>query len=402
MLLKESLITAVSSIKSNIIRSFLTILAIIIGTSAVIAVIGLGTSASKALDEEIDDFGPRTLVVSPGQNRKRAVTKGFIPLDIKDSYALSRNKDHNWMVSPYIAERKQVKFNNANANLTIRGNTPIHFQVRGYEIEYGRNFNEEEDFGRKRVVVLGSAVPKELSTSAERVLNKEILIAGTSYKIIGILKEEGSTGWQNPDDELYIPLLTGAQRLFGTQSVDAINVAVEKNANVDEIMMTIERILRAEHNIGPGGDNDFKISDYSQFSDLRRQATGIFTALIAGIAGISLVVGGIGVMNIMLVSVTERTREIGLRKALGATQKAIMSQFIIEAVLLCVIGGCIGVFLGVSILYLLASLQDWPFAIPFSAIVGSITFSAMVGLFFGIWPAKRAAKLDPAVSLRYE
>jgi putative ABC transport system permease protein len=402
MLFKESLASAISSIRSNIIRSFLTILAIIIGTAAVIAVIGLGTSANKALDEEIDDFGPRTLVVSPGQNRRSTVTKGFIPLDITDSYALSRNKEHNWMVSPYIAERKQVKLNNSNANLTIRGNTPIHFDVRGYEIEYGRIFNEDEGFGRKRVVVLGSSVPKELNTSAERVLNKEIIIAGTAYKVIGILKEEGSTGWQNPDDELYIPLLTGAQRLFGTQSVDAINVGIQKDTNVDEVMMTIERILRAEHNIGPGGDNDFRISDYSQFSDLRRQATGIFTALIAGIAGISLVVGGIGVMNIMLVSVTERTREIGLRKALGATHKAIMSQFIVEAILLCVIGGCVGVVLGISILYLLASLQDWPFAMPFSAIIGSITFSAMVGLFFGIWPARKAAKLDPAISLRYE
>ena len=135
--------------------------------------------------------------------------------------------------------------------------------------------------GRKRVVVIGSAVPKELKTSAKNVLDKEILIAGTAYKVIGILKEEGSTGWQNPDEELYVPLLTGAQRLFGTDNVDSINVGVKKDANVDEIMMTIERILRAQHDIGPGGDNDFRISDYSQFSDLRRQATGIFTALIA-------------------------------------------------------------------------------------------------------------------------
>ena len=201
---------------------------------------------------------------------------------------------------------------------------------------------------------------------------------------------------------MYVPLLTGAQRLFGTKSLDSINVGVKKDANVDEIMMTIERILRAQHDIGPGEDNDFNINDYSQFSDLRKQATGIFTALIAGIAGISLVVGGIGVMNIMLVSVTERTREIGLRKALGATHRAIMSQFIVEAILLCVIGGCIGVILGTSLLYLLASIQEWPFAMPFSAIIGSITFSAMVGLFFGIWPARKAAKLDPAISLRYE
>ena len=402
MLFKESLISAISSIRSNIIRSFLTTLAIIIGTAAVIAVIGIGSSANKALEAEIDDFGPRTLYVSPGQNRRGAVTKGFIPLDIKDAYALAKNKDHNWMVSPYITRNRQVKFNNANINERIRANLPIHFKVSGFDIEYGKIFSEEENLGRKRVVVLGSSVPKELRTSAQRILNKEILIAGTSYKVIGVLKEEGSTGWQNPDDELYIPLLTGAQRLFGTESLDSLSVGISKDANVDEVMMTIERILRAQHDIGPGEDNDFRISDYSQFSDLRRQATGIFTALIAGIAGISLIVGGIGVMNIMLVSVTERTREIGLRKALGATHKAIMLQFIVEAILLCVIGGCIGVFLGTSILYLFASFNEWPFAMPFSAIAGSITFSAMVGLFFGIWPARKAAKLDPAISLRYE
>ena len=402
MLFKESLTSAISSIRSNIVRSFLTTLAIIIGTAAVIAVIGIGSSANKALDEQIDDFGPRTLTVSPGQNRRGAVTKGLIPLDIKDSYALARNKEHDWMVSPYITRNRQVKYNNANINERIRANLPIHFKVRGYDIEYGRIFTEEENLGRKRVVVIGSAVPKELQTFPQAILNQDIFIAGTAYKVIGILQEEGNTGWQNPDEELYIPLMTGAQRLFGTKSLDSLNIGIAKDANVDEVMMTIERILRSQHDIGPGEDNDFRISDYSQYSDLRRQATGIFTALIAGIAGISLIVGGIGVMNIMLVSVTERTREIGLRKALGETHKAVMLQFIVEATLLCAIGGCIGVFLGTSILYLFASFNDWPFAMPFSAMFGSITFSAMVGLFFGIWPARKAARLDPATSLRYE
>tara|TARA_A200000113_G_scaffold183806_1_gene170224 strand:+ start:1189 stop:2397 length:1209 start_codon:yes stop_codon:yes gene_type:complete len=402
MLIKESLKSATISIRTNIVRSILTALAIIIGTAAVIAVIGIGSSANKALEAQIDDFGPRTLVVSPGQNRRGAVTKGLIPLDIKDAEALQKNNDHNWLVSPYIARNRQVKFNNANINERIRANLPIHFKVRGYDIEYGRIFTEEENLGRKKVVVLGSDVPKELKTLPSRILNKEVLIAGNSYKVVGILEEEGSTGWQNPDDELYVPLLTGSQRLFGTKNLDSLNIAIEKNANVDEVMMTIERILRSQHDIGPGEDNDFRINDYSQYSDLRRQATGIFTALIAGIAGISLVVGGIGVMNIMLVSVTERTREIGLRKALGATYKAIMLQFIIEAVLLCVIGGIIGVIMGTSILYLFASFNEWPFAMPVSAIIGSISFSAMVGLFFGIWPARKAANLDPATSLRYE
>ena len=402
MLIRESLTTALSSIRSNAIRSILTALAIIIGTAAVIAVIGLGSSASKALDESIDDLGGRTLYVSPGQNRRGAVTKGFIPLQIKDAEALAKNTDHDWDISPTITRNRQIKYLNSNINERVGAYLPVHFEVRGYDLDIGRIFNDKDNLGRKRVVVIGSDVPGELKTTKQNILNKEILIAGVSYKVIGILKEEGSTGWQNPDDELYIPLLTGAQRVFGTNNLDSINVGIPNDANVDMVMMTIEQILRARHDIGPGEDNDFRISDYSQFADLRRQATGIFTALIAGIAGISLIVGGIGVMNIMLVSVTERTREIGLRKALGASHQAIMMQFIIEAVLLCVIGGFIGVVIGSSVLFLLANLNDWPFALPFGAIIGSITFSAIVGLFFGIWPARRAAKLDPAISLRYE
>ncbi|EJP72695.1 MAG: macrolide export ATP-binding/permease protein MacB [SAR86 cluster bacterium SAR86B] len=402
MLVRESLTTALASIRSNAVRSILTALAIIIGTAAVIAVIGLGSSASKALDESIDDLGGRTLYVSPGQNRRGAVTKGFIPLQIKDAEALAKNTEHQWDISPTITRNRQIKYLNSNINERVGAYLPIHFEVRGYDLDIGRIFNDKDNLGRKRVVVIGSDVPGELKTTAQNILNKEILIAGVSYKVIGVLKEEGSTGWQNPDDELYIPLLTGAQRVFGTNNLDSINVGIPNDANVDMVMMTIEQILRARHDIGPGEDNDFRISDYSQFADLRRQATGIFTALIAGIAGISLIVGGIGVMNIMLVSVTERTREIGLRKALGASHQVIMMQFIIEAVLLCVIGGFIGVVIGSSVLLLLANLNDWPFALPFGAIIGSITFSAIVGLFFGIWPARRAAKLDPAISLRYE
>ena len=321
---------------------------------------------------------------------------------IKDAEALTENTEHNWMIAPAMNGNRQIKFGNSNISGNINGYLPINFKVRGFEIGQGRIFTEKENLGRKRVIIVGSKVPGELKTSARQLLNNEILVAGTSYKVIGILKEEGSTGWQNPDDDLYVPLLTASQRIFGTDRLGWINVGISNETNVDYVMMTIEQILRQKHDIGPGGDNDFRINDWSQYSDLRRQATGIFTALIAGIAGISLIVGGIGVMNIMLVSVTERTREIGLRKALGATQKSIMMQFIIEAVLLCILGGILGIIIATSLLFLFTSINDWVFSMPFSAIIGSITFSALVGLFFGIWPARRAAKLDPAVSLRYE
>ena len=402
MLIMEAIYSAISSIRTNAVRSFLTSLAIIIGTAAVIAVIGLGSSANKALEEDIDDLGGRTLSVQPSQRRSGAVTMGINPLVIKDAEALTRNTEHDWKISPTMSGYRQVKFGNSNMRARVGGYLPIHFEVRGYDLEHGRLFNEDDNLGRRKVIVIGSKVPKELKTSVKNILNKNVILGGVTYEVVGILEEEGSTGWQNPDEEFYIPILTAAQRVFGTERLDGINVGISNESNVDYVMMTIEQILRQKHNIGPGKDNDFRINDYSQFSELRNQATGIFTALIAGIAGISLVVGGIGVMNIMLVSVTERTREIGLRKALGATQKAIMLQFIVEAMLLCLIGGLVGIFIGTSFLFLLATLFDWPFAMPFSAIIGSITFSLLVGLFFGIWPAKRAARLDPATSLRHE
>ena len=402
MLVEESIKSAISSIKTNGVRSFLTALAIIIGTAAVITVIGIGSSAEKALEASIDDLGPRTLSIFPSQRKRGGISSGYNPLVIKDAEALSDNKEHNWMIAPAMSGSRQVKYRNSNISGEINGYLPVNFEVRGFEIGQGRIFSEKENLGRKKVIILGSKVPGELKTSAKQLLNNEILVAGTSYTVIGILKEEGSTGWQNPDDDLYVPLLTASQRIFGTDRLGWINVGISNETNVDYVMMTIEQILRQKHDIGPGGENDFRINDWSQYSDLRRQATGIFTALIAGIAGISLIVGGIGVMNIMLVSVTERTREIGLRKALGATQKSIMMQFIIEAVLLCILGGLLGVIIATTLLFLFTSINDWVFSMPFSAIIGSITFSALVGLFFGIWPARRAAKLDPAVSLRYE
>ena len=402
MLVEESVQSAISSIRSNGIRSILTALAIIIGTAAVIAVIGIGSSAEKALEASIDELGPRTLSIFPSQRKRGGISSGFNPLVIKDAEALAKNNEHNWLIAPAMSGNRQVKFLNSNVSGEINGYLPVNFKVRGFDIGLGRLFTEKENLGRKKVIVLGSKVPGELNTTARQILDKEIFVAGTAYKVVGILKEEGSTGWQNPDDDFYVPLLTASQRILGTERLGWINVGISNDTNVDYVMMTIEQILRQKHDIGPGGDNDFRINDWSQYSDLRRQATGIFTALIAGIAGISLIVGGIGVMNIMLVSVTERTREIGLRKALGATHKSIMMQFIIEAVLLCVLGGIAGIVIGTLLLFIFTSLNDWIFSMPISAIIGSITFSALVGLFFGIWPAKRAARLDPAVSLRYE
>ena len=402
MPIQESISSALDAIRANKLRSILTTLAIIIGTAAVIAMVSMGSSAQKAIDESITDLGARTIYVYPSSSRQGATNTSNVPLDIKDALALTKDKEIPWQIAPELRGNRQIKFGNENANLGIVGSTPDYFSIRGYEIESGILFNENDNLARKRVVVLGAKVADELKTSSKALLNNDIFISNVAFKVIGIIKEEGGGWGPSADDKIYTPLYTASDRILGTEFLGSINVNFPVDFKTEEVMIAIERVLRREHDIGPGEENNFRINDWGQALDLQRQATSIFFALIIGIASLSLMVGGIGVMNIMLVSVTERTREIGLRKALGATKNIILLQFIIEAIILCVIGGFIGVILGSAIYFLVALWQDWPLVFPISAIIGSVTFSAAVGLFFGIWPARRAANMDPAVALRYE
>ena len=401
MILQESISTAVDAIRANLMRSLLTTIAIVIGTASVIAMVGIGSSAQRAIDDSITNLSARTLSVYPSRGRG-AQTVNASPLVIKDADALIKDKEIAWRISPEIRGSKSLKYGNESISISVIGARDNYLSIQGYEVEQGRFFSERDDLARKRVAIIGSSVGTELKTASKALLGKDIELGGVTFEIIGVMKSEGSSGWSNPDEQIYIPLLTASDRVFGRQRVDSIRVEVPNTYSPEEAMISIERVLRREHDIGPGEENNFRINDWSQFTDLQKQATAIFSALIIGIAGISLLVGGIGVMNIMLVSVTERTREIGLRKALGATHQAILLQFIIEAVTLCVIGGIAGVILGSGLYFIIAMWQDWIFTIPFSAIFGSVTFSACVGLFFGIWPAKKAAQLEPAVALRYE
>ena len=401
MILQESISTAVDAIRANLMRSLLTTIAIVIGTASVIAMVGIGSSAQRAIDDSITNLSARTLTVYPSRGRG-SQTVNASPLIIKDADALIKDQEVKWRISPEIRGSKTLKFGNESISISVIGVRENYLSIQGYEVEEGLFLTERDDLARKRIAIIGSSVGTELKTSSKALIGKDIDLGGVTFKVIGVMKSEGSSGWSNPDEQIYIPLLTAADRLFGRQIVDSIRVEVPNTYSPEEAMISIERVLRREHDIGPGEENNFRINDWSQFTDLQKQATAIFSALIIGIAGISLLVGGIGVMNIMLVSVTERTREIGLRKALGATHQAILLQFLIEAVTLCIIGGVLGVVLGSGIYLLISIWQDWVFTIPFSAIFGSVTFSACVGLFFGIWPARKAARLEPAVALRYE
>jgi len=401
MVLQESISTAVDSIRANLLRSLLTTIAIVIGTASVIAMVGIGSSAQRAIDDSISNLSARTLSVYPSRGRSNQKISAA-PLSISDADALIKDKEINWRVSPEIRGSKSLKYKNESISISVIGARESYLSIQGYEIDQGAFFTQRDDLARKRVAIIGSSVGTELKTSSKALVGQDVDLGGVTFKIIGVTKSEGSSGWSNPDEQIYIPLLTASDRVFGRDRVDSIRVEVPNTYTPEEAMISIERVLRREHDIGPGEENNFRINDWSQFTDLQKQATAIFSALLIGIAGISLMVGGIGVMNIMLVSVTERTREIGLRKALGATQQAILLQFIIEAVTLCIIGGIIGVIFGSSLYFLVTVFQDWVFTIPFSAILGSVMFSACVGLFFGIWPARKAAQLEPAVALRYE
>jgi putative ABC transport system permease protein len=270
-------------------------------------------------------------------------------------------------------------------------------------IEHGEIFDQGHVQGRRRVAVLGYAVPEALGTPAALLIGKTIQIRGQPFEVLGVLEEKGEAGFNRPDEVAYIPTSTAQYRVFGGRArLSSIFTQVPSTDEMDAAYGEIDRILRREHRIRPGEDVDFQIRNSSDLVETFNATTQTFTYLLAGIAGISLLVGGIGIMNIMLVSVTERTREIGVRKALGATRKAILFQFLIEALVLCVMGGVLGVAAGFAGAELLERMQGWDTAIAPDIVIAAVLFSGAIGLFFGIWPAQRAAKLDPIDALRYE
>jgi putative ABC transport system permease protein len=402
MLIGETFLVALQSIRGNLFRAALTMLGIVIGVAAVVTMVALGTGAQQAIDEQMEALGGDILAVSSSSWFSHGVARNQQTLTTSDADALAREPTYFDGIVPEINGRRQIKYGNQNLNLTVLGTTPNYPDVHLFDISAGRMFNDGDDAARRRVAVLGSEVPGMFDTEASAIIGRKIQIRSISFEVIGILESKGSSGWRNPDDDIWVPLRTAQFRVAGDDHVETISVKVREGQPIELAMVDIERILRREHGILPGADNDFAIMNRKQFAESRKEASEVFTYLLAGIAGVSLLVGGIGIMNIMLVTVTERTREIGIRKAMGATNGNIMLQFLVEAVTLCLIGGALGVALGAGAAYLASEFAGWQTQVSSTSVITAFTFSAAVGLVFGIWPARRAASLDPIDALRYE
>ncbi|WP_013324548.1 ABC transporter permease [Gloeothece verrucosa] len=399
----ESLKIATSTLLANKMRTGLTMLGIIIGNASVVAMIGLGQGTKQLAVKQIESLGPTTLFVVPGSGKTRQRTIELPKtLVLADAMAIESQVPTVAAVAPELNQRLMVAFSNRNMSTQVVGTTPEYTSIRKFDVQMGRFINEIDIQRNKRVAVLGVEALKRLFNN-QSPLGKQIQIKNLSFEVIGVLEEKGSSFGQNNDDVVVIPLATMANQLIGKTSpygiaVTWINVAAKDEESLRAAKFQIENLLRLRHKIID--EDDFAVQAPKQFLEIFNNIMNALTILLAAIAGISLVVGGIGVMNIMLFSVTERTQEIGLRKAIGAREQDILFQFLIEAILVSSSGGIVGILLGVGIIYLVGAFSPLSPVVSPVAIVISLGVSSGIGLFFGVVPAQRAAKLDPIVALR--
>jgi putative ABC transport system permease protein len=402
----ETVSIAMTALRANKMRSMLTMLGVVIGVGAVIAMVAIGNGAQEAVKSRISALGTTLVSISPGQifSRGLASSTDRARLTMADADALRANAKLIEQVEPEMQKSAQVQYLSKNTSTDIIGTTPNYPAVRLYTLASGRMFTNAEDKGSQLVAVLGDAVLQDLGiTDGASIIGESVRIQGIQFKVIGTLAPKGQgTGFGNPDDQVLIPITTARFRIVGRDQLRTINVLAPSDSLVTATMAEAESILRRAHRLRPGAESDINIRSQADFLNTLGETTATFTYLLAGIAAVSLIVGGIGIMNIMLVSVTERTREIGVRTALGATRMNILLQFLIEAVVLCMLGGIGGIIIGGGGALLMTKLANWNASISPSAVVIAFAFSAIVGVLFGVWPARRAASLNPIEALRYE
>ena len=404
---KSTLKIALNSLKVNKMRSALTSLGIIIGVAAVIIMLAIGEGANKQVQSNMESMGSNLLTIRSATAKSGGVSMGSgskPTLSIKDSESIKKTARGIEAVAPVTNSTKQVMYGNQNWSTTIYGITTAYLYVKKYEIDLGRLLNKDDDNNAAKVCIIGKTVERELFGDVNPI-DKTIRIGSIPFRVIGTIKGKGQMGPMDQDDLIFIPLTTAQKKVFGTDFPGAINQIIVKASSIEDSNIAqndINNILRRRHNLGKTQENDFEIRNSAEFQEKMKSTVQTFAILLASIASVSLIVGGIGIMNIMLVSVTERTKEIGIRMAIGARAIDIRMQFLIEALVLSLLGGLIGVISGILISIIIGTIFKTNIVISFLPILLSFTFSGIVGIGFGYYPAYKASLLNPIDALRYE
>jgi putative ABC transport system permease protein len=397
--------TAIGALLRNRSRSLLTMLGVVIGVAAVIVTVAIGVGARTSITAQINALGSNLLVVLPGSLNQGGVRSGngaASTLTPGDGMAIAA-LPHVAAVSPTVNVRAQVVANGLNWQTTVTGVAPTYTYIRSWQLAAGTFFSDADVAAASKVAVLGQTVVTNLFPNGVNPIGQTVLIRNVPFVVMGTLIPKGQSGvGQDQDDTILIPYTSALERLTGQTTLGSMSVSVDAPENVDAVQTETTALLEQRHHLPAGMPDDFSIRNLQDIASAAASTATILQLLLAGVAAVSLVVGGIGIMNIMLVSVTERTREIGLRVAVGARRAAILWQFLIEAVVLSTVGGLIGVAFGALGALCVALGAHWPVGIPASAVALSVAFSAVVGVFFGYYPAAKASKLDPIVALRFE
>ncbi len=404
-MLNESIKMALQGMLGNKLRTMLTLLGIIIGVGAVIAMVSLGFGMKENIANNISKLGSNLLMIQSGgrtASGARIASGEGAKLTYEDMQAIEKQIDGITGISATVSSSYQLVAGNQNSTSRVEGTTPSAAEVSALEVEEGRFITDRDMNSRSRVAVVGTTIVENLYPDGDPI-GKTLRINKAPFQIVGVLKSKGTSGMgQDQDDIVYIPLTTAQNRMMGITHVHRITIAAEDENTINDVQAEVEELLRTRHKIKEGGDDDFTVRNMAAIMETMMETANNITLLLGCIAAISLLVGGIGIMNIMLVSVTERTREIGIRKALGATYRDILLQFLIEAMVIGIVGGSMGVVVGVAASYVISAFAGWNTVISVSAIVIAVVFSVGIGLFFGIYPARKAALLDPIDALRYE
>ena len=399
----NAFLIALREIRRNLTRAFLTVLGVIIGVSAVITMVTLGQGTTQAVRDQISSMGSNLLMVMPGAGFG-ARTAGVPNFSIADVESIAEQVGGVESVAPVRSASLSTIYLQKSRRTSVTGSTAEYFPINKWVLSDGRFFDENEARTGAAVCVIGATVSRELFGGADP-LGSQIRIGKASCEVVGVLKAKGQMGMRDQDDTIIVPLATLQRRLSGYRSsrdINMISVSAADGASSDEITAGITSLMRERRNLGPNEDNNFTVMDTRQFAETMASSTKTMTSLLAAVAGVSLLVGGIGIMNIMLVSVTERTREIGIRLSIGATTHEVLLQFLVEAVTLSCAGGIVGIVLALAMCFGLSQIIHIPFAFDVQINVIAFFFSAAVGILFGFAPARRAARLDPIDALRHE